>query len=82
MNFNNYYKNLVRDIPIFTKLSFSVRYVLEHTLGWSLPLHCILKKWELKIQKNIYTSIKHYSKTILKIDELDKYYSPSKIKNQ
>lgn len=80
MTFHKYYKNLVQDIPTFTKLSFGVRYVIEHTLGWFPPLLSIIKKWESKIQKKIYTSVKHHPKTILKIDELDKHYCPSKIK--
>ena len=81
MTFHKYYKNLIKDIPTFTKLSFSVRYVIEHTLGWFQPLLSIIKKWESKIQKKKYTSVKHHPKTILKIDELDKLYCPSKIKN-
>ena len=53
-----------------TTMIFALILVIEHTLGWFPPLLSIIKKWESKIQKKIYTSVKHHPKTILKIEKI------------
>ncbi len=70
-----------KHISFKDKLSFNLRFLLEHFLGFSF-LMPIWNKWNKKTQENIYQSVNFIPKNKLDVQEFDNQVDPERIRKE
>jgi len=70
-----------KTIRLRDKFAFSMRFVLEHFLGF-IPLEKLWRKWEQSTQRNIYKSVQNIEKKKLSVHECDSNVDPSFIREE